>query len=124
MTRTFEITKTGPVAPHHMAQEYPHIIWPLEVGVDNPPIRTEVARFETVTKPTYGIMLIRQFLLPEDDGTELVLTQHLSERVGATMGLTALLLPNDDNLVRGEQTICNNALERMFRVWAKDAGRG
>ena len=113
--RTFEVTDTLVIHPMVLSQAYPHIIWPHEVGVDDPISEATILRFETIDAPKRCIAILRLFMKQGTGEPYLVMCQHLSDNVGPKMGATAFVWPATDVLARGEQTLANNALQRFLR---------
>ncbi|MEM9421574.1 MAG: hypothetical protein AAF986_03555 [Pseudomonadota bacterium] len=101
---------------------YPHIINPDDIGITDKAIRAEVIKLETDIGRRFGILILRQYLLPENDGTTPVLTQHLSARISAQMGSTAMLAPALPKLATIERQIAHSALAKMFKLWRSERG--
>lgn len=107
-----------------MQMDYPHIITPADLAIDDAIERCEVLQFETDAAVIKGAGILRTYLMPETDGTQLVLTQHLSERVGAKMGITARLCPVSSELATTEREIANNARTRIIKAIRDERRRG
>ncbi len=116
MTIEFTATTVHDVNFIHMLRDYPHIITPADVGIDDPIERCEVLQFEADASIIHGVAILRVYLMPEKDRTQLVLTQHLSERVSAKMGSTAMLCPIKPELAITEQTIAANARTQIIKA--------
>ena len=113
--RTFEVTDAKPMHPMLLVQEFPHILWPHEVGIDDPITEAVVLQFETPDEPKRGVAILRLVMDQGAKEPDLVMCQHLSEKCGPKMGATAFVWPANDVLARGEQTLANNAVQRLFR---------
>lgn len=117
---TLSVTETRQVCPTLMRDAFPHLIWPTEIGVFEPIVQAEIVQLETDTGPKCGILVLRLYILPEHDGSQLVLCQHFSERCGPVMGVTARLWRVDESLPANEQRLARNALLRMVKIWRAD----
>ena len=90
-------------------REHPHLIAPMEVGLDDDVTAYEAILFQRKDCPEdRGTpAILRQYLIASD-GSGLVLTQARDDITPITVGETALVFPPGRSLEAAEQLIVNN----------------
>ncbi|MEP1143487.1 MAG: hypothetical protein ABJH52_07190 [Henriciella sp.] len=128
MTIEFSVTEANSVNIFDVVREVSHVITPNQMYVEEAVERAEILRFESDASVCSRLAILRTYIMPEPDGSQLVLCQHLSDRVPPIPSVTARLCPVDPSLATTEQQIANEARLAVIKHIRDDrrrrAGKG
>lgn len=112
---SFKIQRKSLANVHRIHADFNHIIMPEDIALEGFISHAEIMRADHLSHPV-GVVMLRTYMIKENDEPQLVLSQHLSESFSPKMGFTAHLTEIGRPLDEAEQQIATNALSRLARA--------
>ena len=94
--------------------DFKWLLTPSEIGVHDEIESGLIVNMKRLKQgQSATVSVFRTYLPPDDDGVQLVLSQHLSRMIAPVMGETAFLHPFGSTLFRNEAVIASKGFDRL-----------